>query len=321
MTYLQTKDSFKKYQHVQSVLKQGILKPDKPLVSIVITTYKRPETLKVALESALQQQNFADYEVIIVDNEIDDNTKTEKLLQGYLETRLLYYKNQENLGMVGNWNRAIELARGEWLTILHDDDMLFPDFLEKMFKVIKNNNSIAMLVSNVVAGNEIDSVRKRNFSGYKKNKLARYVLGNISPFPGVLFKKDNAINLGGFNANFYPCMDYVFWINYHIRYGSYSLYDKLAFYRLCETNASKEEYLNIIKTSYEIKSEILALVTKNKIVRQILLAIGMKNIINAYSIYDNNNNFDYLEMRYVSSNNIFINFVNKIITKILIYKL
>ena len=52
------------------------------------------------------------------------------------EGRISYYKNKENLGMFGNWNRCLELARGEWVCILHSDDKIMPNYIEEMSKVV-----------------------------------------------------------------------------------------------------------------------------------------------------------------------------------------
>jgi glycosyltransferase involved in cell wall biosynthesis len=59
---------------------------------------------------------------------------------------LRYFVNRENIGMFGNFNRCIEHARGEWMTILNDDDLLDADFLERMFVVLDRDPAIDGLV-------------------------------------------------------------------------------------------------------------------------------------------------------------------------------
>ena len=45
--------------------------------------------------------------------------------------KLRYYKNVQNIGLFGNWNRCFQLACGKWVVLLHDDDLIFDDFLLK----------------------------------------------------------------------------------------------------------------------------------------------------------------------------------------------
>ena len=49
----------------------------------------------------------------------------------------MYYKNEKILGMLGNWNRGIELARAPFVTYCHDDDMLLPSALSRLMELQK----------------------------------------------------------------------------------------------------------------------------------------------------------------------------------------
>ena len=60
-------------------------------------------------------------------------------------TKLLRYKNEKNLGIYGNWNRCLQLARGKWYTMLHDDDLLSNNFLKEMMGVLNKNPKISCL--------------------------------------------------------------------------------------------------------------------------------------------------------------------------------
>ena len=47
----------------------------------------------------------------------------------------IYYRNDRNLGLVGNFNRAVSLADGEYAVLVHDDDYLFPAYLSEMNRI------------------------------------------------------------------------------------------------------------------------------------------------------------------------------------------
>lgn len=111
------------------------------ILSIIIPTYKREKLFCEALKSALLQQSvpFA-WEVVVVDNtELDENGETPALrfVRECGDLRVRYYHNEKNLGQFGNWNRGVELARGEWVSFLHDDDVLCPDALVNIGRIIR----------------------------------------------------------------------------------------------------------------------------------------------------------------------------------------
>lgn len=119
-----------------------------PLVTIAIATYKRPDFLTEAVESALAQSFERPFEIIIVDN--DPETRCiDVLLNRFSELgqrNFRYFVNRENLGPWGNFNRCILSARGEWLTVLQDDDLLDPSYLQLMFLAIDRDPEIDGIV-------------------------------------------------------------------------------------------------------------------------------------------------------------------------------
>lgn len=139
--FFEYKDNFAKYKHIKSNLLVGEIENIlNPKITIAIPTYKRAVLISDSINSILNQVKFDDYEIIIIDNEANqEENETEKLMKQYNNPKILYYKNEENIGMFGNWNRCIELARGKYITILNDDDWLEEEFLYEMNKQINDN--------------------------------------------------------------------------------------------------------------------------------------------------------------------------------------
>lgn len=101
---------------------------EKPLVSIGIPTYNRansylPQVLKCAVE-----QSYGNIEIIVSDNCSTDNT--EEIVKGFNDTRIRYFKHEKNIGPNNNFNFALKQARGAYFLLLHDDDLIDPDFIE-----------------------------------------------------------------------------------------------------------------------------------------------------------------------------------------------
>ena len=104
------------------------------LVSIGIPTYNRADGyLRNALESALAQ-TYDNIEVIVSDNCSTDDT--EDLIKSYTDKRIRYFRQENNLGVEGNFNYCVEQARGEYFLLLCDDDLIDPDFVETCVRAI-----------------------------------------------------------------------------------------------------------------------------------------------------------------------------------------
>ncbi len=101
------------------------------LVSIVITTYRRPEQIVQAVQCALKQT--CAHEIIVVDDNGRGNEfqkQTEEMLSGYMD-KVTYLVNEVNSGPSFGRNRGLEAAKGKYITFLDDDDEIDPDKLKK----------------------------------------------------------------------------------------------------------------------------------------------------------------------------------------------
>ena len=111
-----------------------------PRVSVCIPTYNTARYLAEAIESVLQQE-FNDYELVICDNASTDETPE---ICGRYE-RIRYVRFDEFVGQAGNWNRCLELGTGEYVVLLHADDVLQPSFLKRAVAALENNPSAGLV--------------------------------------------------------------------------------------------------------------------------------------------------------------------------------
>src|SRR5690348_12091398 len=105
------------------------------MVSILITTYNSAKFLKACLESVLQQ-DYADCEIIIVDNASTDGTR-DVLREFAARARVIY--NDSNRGFAAGQNQAMAQSRGDWLFSLNPDVILRADFLSKLLAAISGD--------------------------------------------------------------------------------------------------------------------------------------------------------------------------------------
>lgn len=115
-----------------------------PLVSVVIPAYNRPDTLKLAINSVLEQ-TYRNIEIIICDDSTDD--RVQKMLLSYLDSpSLKYYKNERNL-FLKNWHKCFDLASGDYINYLMDDDLFHRDKIAKMIYYFQEFDNITLVTS------------------------------------------------------------------------------------------------------------------------------------------------------------------------------
>ncbi|MCY9656842.1 glycosyltransferase family 2 protein [Paenibacillus chondroitinus] len=119
-----------------------------PLVSILIPTYNRPHYFELALQSAFNQ-TYDNIEIIVSDN--SDNNQTELVVQKYQEmpggAKIKYFKNPQNLGPIANQQQCLNLANGEFINYLMDDDLFHLRKIEKMMAYLIQYPDVTMVTS------------------------------------------------------------------------------------------------------------------------------------------------------------------------------
>ena len=170
-------DNFKKNAHIPSDLLIGDLNRDLPDVTVIIPTYKRLESLKRALASVWKQDISPNcFDVLVLDNDPTPGNETQRYLSTLKKENLYYYKNRENLGAYGNMNRCIELARTDWVAMLHDDDVLFPNAIRwglNSKKLINDPKLGIIIPRQMQAFSEQEVQRRMNERGIVQEDLIR----------------------------------------------------------------------------------------------------------------------------------------------------
>jgi glycosyltransferase involved in cell wall biosynthesis len=102
-----------------------------PLVSILIPNYNYVRYVEQAVASAVAQ-TYPNVEVVVSDNCSTDGA-WELLVERFgTEPRVRLYRNESNLGMGPNFDRVLELARGDYVTWLSSDDLLYPNHVAQL---------------------------------------------------------------------------------------------------------------------------------------------------------------------------------------------
>lgn len=222
-----------------------------PSVSICIPVYNGDKYLVECLNSCAKQ-TFTDYEVIICDDGSIDNTIS--IVEEYASNYpfIKFYKNEQNLGLVGNWNKCIELSSGQWIKFVFQDDYITNDCLQKFVDNI--NEDIQLIVSKrhfiLPVNATLDQVNYytkevrtlENTSDHKENIFSAELISKIAVenicmnFIGepslVFFRKSIVDELGEFNASLKQICDLEFALKIASKYGLKYMPEKLCAFRI-----------------------------------------------------------------------------------------
>ncbi len=123
------------------------LPPILPLVSVGVPVYNGEQFLAEAIQSVLAQ-DYPNLELIICDNASEDGTEAVCRMLASEDARVRYLRNRTNIGLLANFRRTLDEARGKYFTWLaHDDVMSDPAYLSKLVGYLENNPETVICAS------------------------------------------------------------------------------------------------------------------------------------------------------------------------------
>ncbi|PBQ33856.1 hypothetical protein CNR22_19400 [Sphingobacteriaceae bacterium] len=222
-----------------------------PFVSICIPTYNGEAWLKQCLDSCLNQ-SYTNYELVICD---DGSTDTSALIIEEYRTKyknISFFKNEKNLGLVANWNRCVQLSKGEWIKFVFQDDYITQNCLQRFVQTVNPSVPISVCARNFIlpenaSKDYIDYYTKvvrtlENTSTHKDTHYPAELIAKIAVenmcmnFIGepslIFFKKSITQELGFFNADLKQICDLEFALRVSGKYGLTYIPEKLCAFRI-----------------------------------------------------------------------------------------
>jgi len=201
-----------------------------PRVSVIISTYERPEYLRQALDS-VYSQTFGDYEVIVVDDGSSEATVASYELAA--NTRLIKHE-RSRCGCAATKNTGARAARGEYLAYLDDDDIWLPHKLESQVNVLDQHPEVGLVYCHfTLVDRELEALpgqpAPKSSGGSCFDRLIR---GNIIKSPSTVMLRRQVIDdCGGFREDLLGAEDWEMWIRVACRYQMWSVPEPLVLYR------------------------------------------------------------------------------------------
>ena len=133
-----------------------------PVVSVCMPVYNGRAYIRKAVDSVLAQ-SMEDFELLICDDCSSDETMD--IVESYDDPRIRIFRNENNLGLVGNWNRVISYARGKYIKLMMQDDILGTDALKSQVSLLESNPKAVLSIGNtaVIDGNDNVIMKRHRF--------------------------------------------------------------------------------------------------------------------------------------------------------------
>jgi glycosyltransferase involved in cell wall biosynthesis len=251
------------------------------LLTIALPVYKRTDFVRSALDSAVKQT--VPCRILLIDNNSPhDDFKT--ILESYRNPLMTYHRNPETVPQDENFNNCFRYAETPWVTILHDDDMLHCQFVKMAQKVLSayGNTVGGFSVRSHVGEQEWDGVYELKPALNGKIKRIRepyYFFAQLSPFPGIVVKKDTALRIGGFTNKLFPIADFDFWVRYSRVEQMLMVEDTFAYYRISSSQSTVQAFTDMINKIYEYRKNLIAQSHFNNLMTRLSLKfITLQNI-------------------------------------------
>lgn len=185
------------------------------MISVVIPTHNRLDLLKNAIQSVVNQ-TYKNIEIIVVDDASSCNNKD--IVESFRRS-IIYYRFETNQGGNVCRNKGVELATGEYIAFLDDDDVWHSEKLEKQYQLM-NETDVDLCYTGrniIVVDEKLQEINRRysfsrpKFVSLKKSIMQKNFIGTTS---SILIKKEKFLDTDGFCIKMPALQDYEFYIRF-----------------------------------------------------------------------------------------------------------
>lgn len=220
-----------------------------PLVSILVPTCNGAAYLEAALQSA-RLQTHANLEIVVVDDASEDDSFELARRCAAEDERIKVHRNDSRLGLARNWNRCVDLARGEWIKFLFQDDLLHEECLELLLPAGSRERPLVTGRRQLVVEAGVDADTKEYFGSLPNleslfpgkayiptellcEALVEHLATNfIGEPPTVLLHESVFRRFGTFDTHMIQLLDLELWARIGVQTGLSVVGEAVATFRL-----------------------------------------------------------------------------------------
>ena len=220
-----------------------------PVLSVCVPTYNGQAYVAEALHSILHQ-TYAAFEVIVVDDGSTDGTLEIVRTVADTDARVRVYQNPDRRGIPGNWNACVGFARGQYVCVFHQDDVMLPDNLARKMAVFETDPTLSLVHSLVEP--LVEAGAPTRWGNWMEKAEADFIedglvyfrklvlQGNCICAPTVIVRREQLDAVGGFDASLGYACDYETWMKLCVEGRVGFVHQALVCYRWHADNASHQ---------------------------------------------------------------------------------
>lgn len=177
-----------------------------PQLTAIIPTYRRPQLLRRAIQSILNQ-SYTDFQICIYDNASGDETAAIVAEFSQKDARVKYHCHAENIGAVANFNYGMSQVKTDFFTFLSDDDIILPRFYELAMAGFEEHPDAIFFAGEVIGMNEAEAraggapLHGWSREGYfsPPEGMFEILQGSIPGIAGMVFRRQVLEDFGLFD--------------------------------------------------------------------------------------------------------------------------
>ena len=192
--------------------KKDNINTTKPLVSVIMSVYNSSKYLAAAINSILKQ-DYKKFEFIIINDASND--ESEYLIKSFNDSRIIYIKNKNNIGLASSLNIGISIAKGKYIIRMDADDESIKNRIGIQVKYMEKNLKIGVagsyfkLIGNIKTYKKL-IIRKAKIKDKEIN--SQMIFAPCVLHPSVIIRKEILIkNNIYYNESFRYAQDYDLW--------------------------------------------------------------------------------------------------------------
>ncbi len=242
-------------------------------VSIILSTYNRAHLIERAIQSVVEQ-NFSDWELIVVDDASTDNT--EEVIKKY---NVIYSKAPENIGIARNSNRGLRMAKGEYIAIIDDDDAwIDKNKLAKQVEFLDKNSGYVATGGGIVVVDKDGKEMFRYLKPETDEKIRdKMLFDNTMANSTTVFRRSAAEKVGWYDEGLRYSADRDFFLKLGLEGKLYNFPEYFANYTMAGQNTS------IVKMREHLRSSLMVMKRYKSNYPHYPLAIIINRIQYAYA--------------------------------------
>lgn len=231
-----------------------------PLVSVIISYYNDEKFLAQSIESILSQ-SYSSIELILLNHACTDSSRN--IAHSFKDSRIIHIDMEKNLGAGSGivLQKALDIARGEYVKLFCADDILNPTAIEELVHFMEQNPHTDFCFANLEYIDEQgNSLKKDFFSKHKTFSLSHTNMDclkilkngeNFLPLPGSFIKKA-ALNGISFESTMILLFDASIWLELLLRDKQIAFYNAyIGKYRINDGQISGQSKKNISRNYFE----------------------------------------------------------------------